>query len=337
MTADGTQAHPDPAEYLAELIEGFQTSQALHVAAKLGLFDVLRDGAKSSEEIAASVGAHAPSLLRLLRFLVKVGVLAYAEGDRFAATPLGELLRADHPDGLHSLAVMMGSPFFWHPYGALYASIKSGERAFDQVFGMPFFAYLEDHPEDAAIFNADMSAAIPLDLLDAYDFSTFRTIVDVAGGQGMLLQAILERCPQASGVLFDQPSVIAQAPRPSSADVAARFQAVAGDMFASVPAGGDAYVLRRIIHDWGDDEAIRILRNCRQAMHQGGKVLLIEQILHPGDSAGGATGGDLIMLVFLSGRERTQEEYAGLLAAADLRLVRVIPAGPRSVIEATPM
>jgi hypothetical protein len=335
MTSQEPQTVPDPAERLEELLEGFQVTQALSVAARLNLADALREGPQSATELATMVGAHAPSLLRLLRYLVRVGVLAGADGDRFALTPLGEPLRSDHPDSLQSLAILYGSPVTWRSFGELYEAVVTGERAFERAFGLPFFEYLDRHEEDAAVFNAVMSAGLPLELLDAYDFSSFHTIVDVGGGQGAFLQAILERVPQSHGVVYDLPSVVELASVNANADVMARFAMVAGDMFASVPTGGDAYLLKRIVHDWSDAEAIQILRNCQQAMNDGGKVLLIEQVLHPGQYSAFATVIDLQMMVLVSGRERTEAEYRTLLEAADLHLTRVVSVGPRSILEAT--
>jgi hypothetical protein len=335
MTSQKTQAFLDPAEHLEELLGGYQDTQALYVAAKLNLADALREGPKTAVELASAVGAHAPSLLRLMRYLVRVGVLAEADGDRFALTPLGEPLRSDHPDSLQSLAILYGSPLIWRPFGELYHAVVTGDRAFERAFGLPYFEYLDRNKEDAAVFNAVMSAGLPVEVLDAYDFSSFHTIVDVGGGQGAFLQAILERFPQAHGMLYDLPAVVAQASVSASADVMARFETVAGDMFTSVPAGGDAYLMKRIVHDWSDEEATCILRNCRQAMNEGGKVLLIEQVLHPGHFSEFATAIDLQMMVLVSGRERTEEEYRALFAAADLQLTRAIPAGPRSILEAT--
>lgn len=187
------------------------------------------------------------------------------------------------------------------------------------------------------MFNAVMTSGIPRDVLDVYDFSSFGKVVDVGGGQGAFLQAILEQCPRTTGVLYDLPSVVAQANVSANPDVVARFESVSGDMFQSVPAGGDAYLLKRIIHDWSDEEALRILRNCRQAMSEGGKILLIEQILHPARASEYALVIDLMMFVLVSGRERTEVEYRNLLASADLRLTHIVSAGPRAIIEAVPM
>jgi len=330
-------AVPTPAERVDELLGGFQATQALHAAAKLGVFDVLRDESKTSDEIAVAVGAHEPSLRRLLRFLGTIGALVEDGYGRFAATPMGELLRSDHPASARPWAILYGSPAIWRTYGELYESVLSGQPAFERVHGAPFFEYLERNQEDASVFNAAMtSGGSPSAILDAYDFSSFAKIVDVGGGQGALLQAILEQYPHATGVLYDLPSVIAQASAITDVTVAARRQVVAGDMFQSIPTGCDAYLLKRIIHDWSDAEAIQILRNCRQAMSDQGRILLIEQIIQPSHQSSATTSADLNMLVLVSGRERTEKEFRDLLASAGLELTRVIPAGGRSVIEAVP-
>jgi hypothetical protein len=206
------------------------------------------------------------------------------------------------------------------------------------VYGERFFTYLGHNPEQAALFNAAMSSdsANVADILDAYDFSGSHTIVDVGGGRGALLRGILERAPQAKGILFDLPAVLAEAEAGLEARevvLTGKCERVGGDMFQSVPAGGDVYVLKRIVHDWSDAEAIQILRNCRQAMSDQGKLLLIEQVRQPATQAGPATATDLMMLVLVTGRERTEEEFRGLLAAAGFGLARVIPVGWRSIIE----
>jgi O-methyltransferase len=215
----------------------------------------------------------------------------------------------------------------------------TGRPAFEHVYGEPFFSHLGHDPEQAALFNAAMSGDTANDgeMLDAYDFSGAATIVDVGGGHGALLRGILARAPHAKGILFDLPAVVAETAAEDKTHplVESRYERVGGDMFASVPAGGDLYILKRILHDWSDAEAIQILRNCHEAMHPHGKLLLIESIRQPSTHADPAMAADLMMLVLVSGRERTEEEFRRLLAAAGLRLTRVIPAGLRSLIEAT--
>jgi hypothetical protein len=330
----------DPAKLLGQLLDGFQATQALHVAARLGLVDALRDGPKTSSALADRFGAHEPSLRRLLGFLTTLGVLTQDGMEGFATTPVGDLLRADHPESDRPWALLLGSPAIWRPWGALYEAVMSGRPAFEQIYGEPFFSYLGHDPEQAALFNAAMSSdtATMAEVLDAYDFSGAATIVDIGGGHGALLRGILERAPQAKGILFDLPSVVAEAEAEHVSNVEPTtepgYERVGGDMFASVPAGGDLYILKRILHDWSDAEGVQILSNCRKAMGPKGKVLLIESIRQPAKQADPATAVDLMMLVLVTGRERGEDEFRHLLAEAGFRLTRIIPAGWRSLIEA---
>ena len=358
--ADSTAdvAH-DPAGALGQLLGGFRATQAIHVAARLGLVDMLRDGPRTSQALADRVGAHEPSLRRLLGFLTTLGVLAQDGEGHFLTTPVGDLLRADHPESERPWALLLGAPAIWRPWGSLYEAVVTGRPAFEQVYGEPFFSYRGHDPAQAALVNAAMSSdtANIGEVLDAYDFSGAGIIVDIGGGHGALLRGILERAPQARGILFDLPAVVAEAEAEAEAERAGKpvaeeaalastlvptaepeiepeYERVGGDMFASVPAGGDLYVLKRIVHDWSDAEAIQILRNCREAMIPHGKVLLIESIRQPARQADPATAADLMMLALVTGRERTEAEFRGLLAAAGFRLTRIIPAGQRSLIEA---
>jgi hypothetical protein len=329
------EADPSPAELLGDMLGGFQVTQALYVAAKLNIFDVLRDRPQTSREIAEGVGAHEPSLRRLLGFLTTIDVLAVDGQQRFAPTAMGELLQSDHPDSERPWALLLGAPVIWRPWGELYESIMTGRPAFNLVFGKPYFEYLASNQQDAAVFNAAMtsSSSDVLDILDAYDFSAFTKIVDVGGGQGALLQGILERYPHARGILYDLPSVVADAKGIRDSAVAARCEVVGGDMFQAVPDGADAYLLKRILHDWSDAEAIQVLRNCREAMSDQGKVLAVERVLPPSIQADSPTSADLMMLVLVTGRERTEAEFGDLYSSAGLRLTRLIPAGGRSLIE----
>ena len=329
-----TTATPDPDAMLhhdvMRLLGGYEVSQALHVAAKLGLGDVLRDGPKTSTDIARSLGADQPSLLRFLRFLSAQDILTEDDQGAFATTAMGALLRSDHPHSIHRWAALLGAPIIWLPWGELYETVMTGQPAFDRVYGEPYFRYLEHSPEDAALFNAAMSDDRSLPVLEAYDFSGCRQIVDVAGGQGVLLQAILERNPQARGILYDLPFVVDASHELKASAVASRCAFISGDMFQSIPAGGDAYILKRIIHDWSDPEAITILLNCRLAMRSHGKILLVEKIVQDGETS---PASDLMMLVLVTGRERTEHEFRALFTAAGLTLSRVISAGDYSVIE----
>jgi len=325
---------------LSQLIWGFAVSQAVYVTAKLGIVDVLRDGPKTAGEVAATVGAHEPSLRRLLQALTTVDILVEDGHERFAATLTGELLRSKHPQSVRAFALCMGAPFVWQPWGELCTAIQTGKPAFDRVHGESFFAYLGQQPEEAAVFDAAMTSLSSSELpaiLAAYDFTSLTTIVDVGGGQGALLRGILERYPHITGVLFDLLSVVAEAHDLKDSAVAERCAFVGGDMFRSIPTGGDAYILRSILHDWSDAEALQILHNCRQAIADHGKLLVVELLLTPPNAPDFAKWLDLNMLVMLTGRERSEAEFRELYAAAGFQLTRIIPLGGRAIIEGVPM
>ncbi len=327
-----------PADILGEMLSGFQSTQALYVTARLGIIDQLAQGPKTSRELADAVGAHEPSLSRFLGFLVTTGVLMLDEQGLFTATELGQLLRSDHPESERPWALLLGSPIMWRSWGELYGAVMTGRPAFEQAFGEPFFSYLGRNQQDGQLFNAAMTSdgrAVP-EILEAYDFSGLKRIVDVGGGEGSLMTSLLAQHPQATGIVYDLPSVIADAPRIEDPDIAHRCEFVGGDMFESVPSGGDAYILKRIVHDWSDDEAIQIMRNCRQAISDTGRVLLIEKIRQPGSQHDTASAPDIMMLVLVTGRERTEEQFRAICEAAGFRLNKVQEAGWRSIIEAIP-
>jgi SAM-dependent methyltransferase len=312
--------------------------QAVNVAAKLGLADQLAAGPKTVGELAGATGMHPASLARLLRALTSLGVFVEDTSRRYCQTPLSEALRADHPESVRPLAMMMGAHFFWEPIGRLDESIRTGQTAFERVYALSFFRHLADHPEDAAVFNAAMSSMLPYnaDIVAAYDFSKFRRIVDVGGGHGALLAAILEANSQARGVLLDLPSVVAGASALRSEGIAGRYDIVGGDFFDGVPEGGDAYLLKGVIHDWPDEAAIEILKNCRRALRPGGTLILLDNVLTGSDDPGRALM-DLLMMVLTGGRERTEGEFRSLLRAAGFALTRVIPTRGHSILESWPV
>ncbi len=325
-----------PAEILNKMLGGYMQSQVLYVAAKLALFDVLRDEPKTSQELASLTKANEPSLRRLLGYLTSVNMLREDTRGRFKATEMGELLQSNHPHSLYPWALLLGAPLMWKPWGEFYETIKTGEPAFDRVFGKPFFQYLGQNPEDAALFNAAMTQTLSdslSDITEVYDFSDFRKIVDVGGGHGVLLRGILERYPHIKGVLFDLPSVVADAKEIKGSAVEDRCEIAGGDMFQSVPMGGDAYILKRIIHGWSDKEAIEILRNCKQAMSEQGKILIVDRVLKPNNQPDPGKSPDLMMLILMTGRERTEKDFRELFEATGLRLSRIIPTKGQSVIE----
>jgi hypothetical protein len=333
----------DARRALLRLVSGYRVSQVICVAAKLGIADLLRDGPRGSEELARATAAHAPSLYRVLRALAGIGVLEELDGRRFALAPLGVHLRSDVPGSVRSLATLFGQDPHWRAWGSLLHSVQTGERAFDRVYGQGLFEYLGQHPEAAALFNDTMialTAEVAPAVAAAYDFSGVGTLVDVGGGRGHALVPILRANPTLRAVLFDLPHVVESA-RVLLADagVGDRCDFVGGSFFESVPSGGDAYLLKHVIHDWDDERSLAILATCRRAMAASGRLLLVERDL-PTDNrqALPALLSDLSMMLQLGGGERTVEEYRSLLTAAGFVVTRVIPTPHgESVIEAVPV
>jgi DNA-binding transcriptional ArsR family regulator len=332
-----------PTVAMLQLTMGALVSQAISVIARLGIADVLAAGPRGVDEIAERVGAHRSALYRVLRALGDVGVVAELENQRFALTPLGEVLRSDVPGSLRGWATMVGMPFHRYPWTDLYETVQTGKSAFDRVHGTEVFDYLAEHPEDAAVFDAAMTSISTNEaasIVKAYDFSRFNTIVDVGGGRGGLLAAILAANPDLRGVLFDVPAVVVGADEEiSSSEVADRCDVVSGDFFDTLPEGGDAYLLSNIITSWGDDHAAEILCTCRAAMADTACLLLVESVL-PGDAAPSLGKlADLEMLVMTAGgRQRTEAEHRALLDRAGLRLTRIVPSsGMVSLVEAVPV
>jgi len=324
----------NPFEYLWP---GIIAAQAIYVAAKLRIPDLLASGPKTAAELASGCGAHAATLERLMRALSSLEMFARTPDGRFINTPLTEVLRAGHPQSQRDSALFLPAAFLWRPIGELEQSVRSGEPAFERVFGQGFFDYLGTHPDDAAVFNTVMTQGVAWTtpaLLAAYDFSRFERLVDVGGGEGALVRDILSATPGLRGVLFDRPQVVARAPEILTGEIAARCEIVGGDFFESVPEGADAYLLKGVIHDWPDEDAARILRNTRRAIRPGGTLLLIEGLA---DSPARPVGlMDLLMLV-LGGRERTEGDFRSLLAGTGFAIGRIIPTEVSSVIECHPV
>ncbi len=333
----GSADVPPPVAML-QMISGFWISRAIYIAAKLGIADHLRDGHRTIDELATATGTHSPSLYRVMRALASVGVFTEDEKIGFALTPLAETLRTDVPGSLRAFATVELGEEHYPAWGELLHSVKTGEIAFDRAFGMPVWKFFEQNPENAETFNdamTGMTLAVNDAVLSRYDFSYISKIVDVGGGHGSLIGSILKANPQMSGVLFDAPSVAEGAhSRIEVEGIANRCEVVAGDFFQSVPGGGDAYILKWIIHDWDDERSITILKNCHRAMTGNGKLLLVEAIVPRGSEPHFSKFIDLNMLVMTGGRERTENEYRTLLEASGFNLTGIIPTeSPMSVIE----
>jgi hypothetical protein len=338
-----TPAMPPPVT-IYRLATGHYVSSAVHVAAELGLADLLASGPRHHEDLAHATGTHAPSLNRVLRLLASVGVLTEEPDGRFALTPTGDSLRTGVPGSMRAVVRVFASPRVRQAWGELLYSVRTGKPAYDHVFGTDSFSYMAEHPEEAAIFDEAMAGftrQIAEATVEAYDFSRFHTIVDVGGGNGALLARILRATPAARGIVFEQPHAAERA-REHLAEVglADRCEAVGGDFFRDVPAGGDAYLLKHVIHDWDDERAVAILRNCHRAMADGATLLLVEGVYPPrvdqSPESLGAASNDVNMLVCTGGRQRSEPEFRALLDAAGFTLARIVPTRARvALVEGT--
>lgn len=326
---------------LQQMTNGYWATQIIYVAARLGIADLLADRPRAIDLLAKSTGTHEPSLHRLMRALAGLGVFKQAENGEYHNTALGSCLVTGSPGALRARAILSGEEWY-QSWGQLLETVQTGQPAFNRVFGQPFFEYLTENAEAAAVFNEAMAStteAAARAVSAAYDFLWADVLVDVGGGTGAFLGTILEANPQARGILFERQDVAAAAEALlAGSGKAGRFEVEAGNFFEAVPSGGDVYILSWVIHDWDDERSITILRNCRRAVARDGRVLVIELVIPPGGEASLGKLYDIHMLVLAGGRERREDEYRELLAAADLRLTRVIPTGvPRSIIEAVPM
>jgi hypothetical protein len=316
--------------------------QALHVGARLGVADQLADGPRHAIEIAPAVGADPDALHRLMRALASRGVLKQRRDGRFGLTAVGQALRADTQGSLRDVVLYVGDPKRWHEWSQLSYSVRTGEPASEMLYGMPMFDYLQTDPEYAALFNDAMTAMSGLSSelsLQDYDFTGVRLVVDVGGGHGKVLSAILRHAPDARGVLFDLPSVACEAGATFiEAGVADRVTVQGGSFLESVPPGADLYVMKHIIHDWDDETSLTILRNIRTGIARDGTLLLLEMVLPERASSHLGHVIDLEMLLMLNGQERTRSQYAKLLSHSGFELTRVIPtASPFAIVEARPV
>jgi O-methyltransferase/methyltransferase family protein len=333
------EAVPPPIA-LIQMATGYWESQAIYVAAKLGIADHLKDGPRTSFDLAQATRTHPGALRRLMRALASLGVFTEEKDDHFRLASIGNSLLSDGPGSLRSMVLTLGEEHY-QAWGSLLQSVKTGEPAFNHVYKMGLFQYLGQNPEAGAIFNdamADITELLSFGIVLTYDFSKYSIVVDVGGGRGALINAILMMNPKLNGILFDTSHVIEEATKVrNGVGLVERCAAVAGDFFKSVPRGADAYVLKNVLHDWDDERCVRILKNCCEAMTDGGRVLLVETVLRPNGAPSFDTLQDLNMLVISGGRERTEAEYRALFDVAGLRLTQIVPTMlPLSVIEAEP-
>jgi hypothetical protein len=331
---------------LVRLVFGAMAAQVVATCARLGLADLIGDGERTAAELTEKCGAHAESMNRLLRALAALELLNEHQPGSFRLTPAGGLLRTDRPDSLHSYTRMFTDSAMLQAWQQLDHSVRTGRPAFNDVFGTDFVSHLNAHPELSAQFNAAMrqGTLTTASLLPArYPFGRFHTVVDVGGGDGTLIAAILHEHTSLHGILFDTPAGLAQsAATLERAAVTERCTVRSGDFFVSIPEGGDLYMLKSVVHAWDDERAVTILRHCRKVIPVHGRLLIIEPVLPPAVDASMPAImylSDLNMLVNVGGRERTRMELEELCRRADFVLTSITPLPPPaafSVIEATP-
>jgi hypothetical protein len=334
------EPEPDPNQQLLQAAMGHIVSSAVHVVAKLGIADMLANGAQPVDALAQLTGTNESALYRVLRTLASVGIFTELPDGDFALTPAAEGLLSSK-DSARNIALFLSDPFHFGVYAELMHSVKTGEPAIEHLHHAPVFEVFakEENAEEARVFNAAMtsfSAQVIPAVLETYDFSGIGTLMDVAGGHGFVLTSILLRYPKMRGMLFDLEQVVDGArPRIQELALTDRCQIVAGDFFKSLPGGADAIIMKHIIHDWEDEKAIAILRNCRKVLPNSGKVILLEAVLPTGNEPNFGKILDLEMLTFTGGVERTEKQYRELFEKAGMRLNRVVPnKSPLSVVEA---
>jgi O-methyltransferase domain/Dimerisation domain len=317
---------------MVRLFMGYIPTRVIYVAAKLELTDHIDDDGASAQDLAQKLKVDPAALYRVMRVLAGLGVLHQDQNDRFYVTPFGDTLRKDSPQSVRDFAIY-SHEFVYDAFRGITDSVRTGKPVIDDFFG-----FLRANPDQEAIFHAGMSNRGRIEtaaVLESYKFSESQTVVDVGGGNGGFLSAILTCNEHLSGILFDQPSAI-EAAKAGRGGPLFRCQLVAGDFFDNVPTRGDPYVLKRILFDWTDEEAVRILKNCRRAMNSGARLLIIEPLIGPPNEQCPAHLFDMTFLVMLHGRLRTADEYSGLLSQAGFQLQRVIPTeSDVSIVEAS--
>jgi hypothetical protein len=330
---------PSPAAAMFTLITGRWVSHLIFVAAKLELADLLKDGPRAVEDLARAAEVQAPALYRVLRALASFGVFAETRDKRFKLTPLAATLQKAVPGSMRAVALHHSLRYREDAWAQLLHGVRTGETPFLKAHGVSYFEYLKKHPEEFAIFSesmTSMSSAENLAIAAAYKFSGLRTLVDVGGGHGSLLATILQANPKLKGVLFDLPSASTRAKQDrqlTAKGIGERCTIETGNFFEAVPKGGDAYIVKRVLHDWDDERCAKILANCCGAMSEKGKVLVVDSVIPPGNGPDRGKLVDMQMLV-IGGRERTKEEFAALFREAGLKLTRVVPTKcPLSIVE----
>ena len=340
-----TEAIPESIPLSAQLIRmgyGFMYTKLVYMAASLNLGEKLANGPRSSSDLAEELQLHPPNLYRLMRAIAGEGILTEVEEGVFGLTAMGECLKPDHPGLAYDSILASCSPAVIAAWEKMPEVLEHGGVGFERAFGRGWFEWLSERPELSARFNKSMAGVFGMEpplVAEAYDFSQFDSIVDVGGGNGNLLSHILSRHQGPSGLVFDQPHVVAEAPALlNERGISDRIATQGGDFFESVPPGFDACILSHVIHDWEEDLAVKILENCRKAIQPGGKLLILEWILPEGDTPHVAKVVDINMMMLMGGEERTGKQYARLLEKSGFQMNRIIPTACEcSIVEALPV
>ena len=325
---------------ILQIMTGSFVAGAIACLAQLGIPDLVDGAPKSARELASQIGADPQALYRLMRATASVGVLAEGPDGKFSQTPMSTVLRSDATPSLRSFAIMGGREWHGRGWSQLEYCVRTGKQALDKIYGTHVFDFFKQHPAEAQIFNDAMTELSMIDgpaVADAYNFEGIHSIVDVAGGHGFLLATILERNPHLRGTLYEAPHVIEGAANGPLQPVMERCTLACGDMFSSVPAGADAYIMKHIIHDWPDDLCIQLLKACRKGVNANGRLLVVDSVIRPGNDFSPGKFLDLQMLIFPSGCERTEKQFCDLFVAAGWQLRRIIPtAASDSIVEGVP-
>jgi len=329
-----------PTAAIMRILMGLVTSSAVSAVARLGIPDHLENGAMTAQELGAKVGADPELLSRLMRATSGLGILAQTSDGKWEQTALSDVLRSTAPATLRDVAIMFADDWHVRTIGSLHETVRTGQMAVDRIYGMPVFKYFETDTEAAENFNRAMtsfSTTEALAIANAYDFSDVRSVAEVAGGHGLFLATILEHYPDMTATLLELPQVVETIGQGPLGRFGNRIKVVEGDMFQAVPAGADAYIMKRIIHDWSDDQSVKILSACRASIPKNGRLLVIDSVVPADGSFSPIKFMDLIMMLFSGGKERTEEQFRTLFARSGWRLNRIVPtASPLSIVEGVP-
>nr|QIS94338.1 Tjp4 [Symphyonema bifilamentata 97.28] len=329
-----------PSEALMQMLDGHYLSQAIFVAAKLGIADLLKDGTKSTDELAKVTEVNSQFLYRILRALSSVGIFAEVGDRNFELTPLAKYLQSDVPGSMRLPAILVGEEWHWQAWGNMFNAVKNGTSAFEAKFGTNIVDYFGQNPQQSKVFFEAMttySVIVNNAILEVYDFSAFSKLVDVGGGLGSLLTDILKANPQLTGILLELPPVIERAKQQNhfqTKEISGRYEIVGGDFLESVPSGGDVYILKQIIHNLNNDDAIKLLQNCHDAMSTNGKLLVIDPVIPSSNEPSFSKLLDLQMMVTHGAQVHTANEFQDILTKTGFQITNIIPTkSPCTIIE----